>query len=162
MFATAITLSGNEVGDDSAKMPFIRVADDHRTFVLENSGKRFTPWGFNYDHDEKGDLIEDYWEKDWDRVAEDFREMKELGANVVRVHLQFGKFMDAADRPNEKALKQLDKLVKLAEKTRLYLDLTGLGCYHKRDVPAWYDELPETDRWAAQANFWKAVAGRCK
>src|SRR5262249_2202387 len=59
-------------------------------------------------------------------------------------------------------LKQLGKLVKLAEKTRLYLDLTGLGCYHKKDVPVWYDELSEADRWAAQANFWKAVAGRCK
>src|SRR5207245_2527202 len=116
----------------------------------------------NYDHDEKGDLIEDYWEKDWDRLAEDFREMKELGANVVRVHLQFGKFMDAAGRANDNALARLDKLVKLAEKTQLYLDLTGLGCYHKKDVPAWYDALSEADRWAAQANFWKAVAGRCK
>ena len=26
----------------------------------------------------------------------------------------------------------------------LYLDLTGLGCYHKKDVPAWYDKLAET------------------
>jgi hypothetical protein len=143
-------------------MPWVRVADDRRTFVLEGTGKRFTPWGFNYDHDEKGDLIEDYWEKDCDRLAEDFREMKQLGANVVRIHLQFGKFMDAADRPNDKALARLEKLVKLAEKERLYLDLTGLGCYHKKDVPAWYDALSEAERWAAQANFWKAVAGRCK
>ena len=44
---------------------------------------------------------------------------------------------------------------------RLYLDLTGLGCYHKRDVPAWYDRLSEKERWAVQARFWRAVAGRC-
>lgn len=164
MLALAMLFTGAETVrcDDAAKMPFIRVADDHRAFTFENTGKRFTPWGFNYDHDEKGDLIEDYWERDWDRLAEDFREMKELGANVVRVHLQFGKLMDAADRPNEKALAQLDRLVKLAEKTRLYLDLTGLGCYHKKDVPAWYDALSEAERWAAQASFWKAVARRCK
>ncbi len=149
------------VGDEPRGMQSIRVADDRRTFVLEGTGKRFTPWGFNYDHDEKGTLLEDYWEADWDRVAEDFQEMKDLGANVVRIHLQFGKFMDAADRPNEKALAQLGKLVKLAEKTQLYLDLTGLGCYHKKDVPAWYDELSEADRWTAQANFWKAIAKRC-
>ena len=142
-------------------MSAIRVAGDRRTFILEGTGKRFTPWGFNYDHDEKGTLLEDYWEADWHRVAEDFQEMKDLGANVVRIHLQFGKFMDAADRPNDKALAQLDKLVKLAEKTRLYLDLTGLGCYHKKDVPAWYDELSQADRWSAQANFWKAIAKRC-
>ena len=46
-------------------------------------------------------------------------------------------------------------------RTRLYLDLTGLGCYHKKDVPAWYDKLAEKDRWDGQARFWEAVAGRC-
>ena len=43
----------------------------------------------------------------------------------------------------------------------LYLDLTGLACYHKKDVPAWYDALSEQDRWEVQARFWEAVAGRC-
>ena len=28
-------------------------------------------------------------------------------------------------------------------------------------MPAWYDALSEKDRWAAQARFWQAVAGRC-
>jgi hypothetical protein len=51
--------------------------------------------------------------------------------------------------------------VGLAEKTRLYLDVTGLGCYHKPDVPAWYDRLGEQQRWDVQARFWEAVAGRC-
>ena len=37
--------------------------------------------------------------------------MKELGANVVRIHLQLGKFMDGPDKPNEKALDRLAKLV---------------------------------------------------
>jgi hypothetical protein len=73
--------------------------------------------------------------------------MKKLGANVVRVHLQLGKFMDGPDKPNAKALDHLAKLVRLAETTGLYLNLTGLGCYHKKDVPAWYDKLAEKDRW---------------
>ena len=38
----------------------IRVSDDGRGFVT-NSGAPFTPWGFNYDHDESGRLMEDYW-----------------------------------------------------------------------------------------------------
>ncbi|MCI0683164.1 MAG: cellulase family glycosylhydrolase [Gemmataceae bacterium] len=142
-------------------MPWIRVAKDGRTFVEENTFRRFTPLGFNYDHDEKGALIEDYWETDWPRVEEDFKEMKDLGANVVRIHLQFAKFMDAPERPNEKALKQLGKLVKLAEKARLYLNVTGLGCYHKKDVPAWYDRLSEQDRWDCQVDFWGSVADVC-
>ncbi|MCA9055693.1 MAG: cellulase family glycosylhydrolase, partial [Planctomycetaceae bacterium] len=55
----------------------------------------------------------------------------------------------------------LTKLLALAEQTELYLDLTGLGCYHKADVPDWYDTLKEADRWRAQGVFWEAVAQRC-
>ena len=124
----------------------------------KSSGRRFTPWGFNYDHDEKGRLIEDYWETEWPRIEQDFREMKALGANVVRVHLQLGKFMMGADRPDERSLVRLGRLLDLAERLGLYLDLTGLGCYHKKDVPAWYDAMTEPDRWAVQARFWEAIA----
>lgn len=142
------------------EMPRVAVAADGKGFVLQPSGRPFVPWGFNYDHDELGRLIEDYWDTEWAKVEEDFREMKQLGANVVRIHLQLGKFMESADRPNQKALDQLTRLLRLAEKERLYLDLTGLGCYHKKDVPAWYDALSEKDRWDVQARFWEAVARR--
>ena len=140
----------------------VRVSKDGTGFVRSPSGAKFIPWGFNYDHDSKGRLIEDYWLDEWDLVKTHFGQMKRLGANVVRVHLQFGKFMEAADKPNAKALARLGDLLKLAEATGLYLDLTGLGCYHKADVPAWYDALGEKERWAAQARFWEAVAGQCK
>jgi sugar phosphate isomerase/epimerase len=144
------------------KLEAIRVAKDGTSFVGVTTGKKFIPWGFNYDHDAKGRLIEDYWADEWDTVKAHFAQMKALGANVVRVHLQFGKFMETADRANAKSLDRLADLVKLAEATGLYLDLTGLGCYHKADVPAWYDTLGEKERWAAQAKFWEAVADRCK
>jgi hypothetical protein len=62
---------------------------------------------------------------------------------------------------NEQALDRLGKLVRLAEEVGLYLDLTGLGCYHRADVPAWYDRLAEKGRWDVQARFWRAVAARC-
>jgi hypothetical protein len=140
----------------------VRLSPDRRGFSLEPSGRRFVPWGFNYDHDEKGRLLEDYWENEWQKVVEDFREMSELGANVVRIHLQFGRFMKAADRPDEPSLDRLDQLLSLAEKQGLYLDLTGLGCYHKPDVPPWYDALDEAGRWKAQAEFWRAIAARAK
>ena len=48
-----------------------------------------------------------------------------------------------------------------AEKTGIYLDITGLACYRKKDVPKWYDDLSEKDRWDVQARFWEAVAARC-
>ena len=102
--------------------------------------------------------IEDYWDKEWDTIAADFAEMKALGANVVRIHLQLGRFMDTPDQPNAKALVQLKRLIRLTEETGLYLNLTGLGCYHKKDVPPWYDSLDETGRWKTQARFWEAIA----
>jgi hypothetical protein len=144
------------------EMPWIGVSKDKKGFSLDPSGKPFIPWGFNYDHDADGRLIEDYWNDEWPAVEAHFGQMTKLGANVVRIHLQLGKFMDASDKANEKALDRLGKLLALAEKERLYLDLTGLGCYHKKDVPAWYDKLAEKDRWDVQARFWQAVAGRCK
>src|SRR5690606_34004530 len=49
-----------------------------------------------------------------------------------------------------------------AEEVGLYLDITGLGCYHKQDVPPWYDELDEGARWQVQARFWKEVAAVCR
>jgi hypothetical protein len=87
--------------------------------------------------------------------------MKQLGANVVRVHLQVGKFMISAARANDTTLRQLGRLVHLAEETGLYLDVTGLGCYQRADVPKWYDALDEAGRWEAQAQFWRAVAREC-
>ncbi len=143
------------------EMPWVVVSKDKKTFAAEASGKPFTPWGFNYDHDQKGRLLEDYWDKEWDKVEAHFGQMKKLGANVVRIHLQLGKFMDAADKPNKKALERLTKLLRLAEKERLHLALTGLGCYHKYDVPAWYDALTEKDRWNVQGQFWRAIAMTC-
>jgi hypothetical protein len=124
---TLLLLGCPTVRAKPGEMPWIAVSKDKKGFVLEPSGKQFVPWGFNYDHDERGRLLEDYWDSEWAKVAEDFREMKGLGANVVRIHLQLGKFMLAPDKPNEKALERLGKLLRLAEEVGLYLDLTGLG-----------------------------------
>jgi iduronate 2-sulfatase len=140
-----------------AAMSGVRLAPDGHGFALDD-GQPFVPWGFNYDRDYRMRLIEDYWDSEWPTVVEDFREIKALGANVVRVHLQFGRFMDAPDRPNQRALDRLEQLTETAESLGLYLDVTGLGCYRKQDVPAWYDALDEPRRWSAQAHFWEAVA----
>ena len=160
----ALSLPASAAETKGARLESVRLSADGKSFVLAQSGQPFRVWGVNYDHDSKGNgrLLEDYWLDEWDTVRSDFREMKELGANVVRVHLQFGKFMNTADIPNEKSLTQLRRLLELAEETGLYLDLTGLGCYHKADVPAWYDAMNEVQRWKAQAHFWSAVAKTCR
>lgn len=149
-------------GDEPARspaLPRIGLSADGKHLVRADTGARFVPWGVNYDHDGQGRLIEDYWHTAWPTVEADFAEIKALGGNIVRVHLQLGRFLDAPDRPNRRNLERLAQLIDLARRNGLYLDLTGLACYHKGDVPAWYDGLDEAARWAAQATFWRAVAG---
>ena len=143
------------------KMELIRPSEDGSSFVRAESGEKFLAWGFNYDHDDPGRLLEDYWHQEWPTVVEDFKEIKALGANVVRIHPQTAKFMQTPTEPNKVSLEQLAHLVKLAEQTGLYLDITGLGCYHKNDVPEWYDAMDEAARWNVQARYWEAIAKTC-
>jgi hypothetical protein len=143
------------------KCEWIKTSEDDTHFVGAESGTEFVIWGVNYDHNRSGQLIEDYWHEEWSTVEEDFKEIKSLGANVVRIHLQTARFIESPQEPNTLALKQLANLVDLAEKTGLYLDITGLGCYHKKDVPKWYDAMEEDERWALQALFWSIVAKTC-
>ncbi len=148
-------------GADLDGLERIRDSDDGSHLVGAESGERFVVWGVNYDHDEDGRLLEDYWQDEWATVVEDFGEIKALGANAVRIHLQTGRFMETPERVNQASLTKLGDLVSLAERTGLYLDITGLGCYHKAEVPAWYDEMDESQRWEVHARFWEAVARTC-
>lgn len=139
----------------------IGVAADGRGFVLRTSAKPWVPWGVNYDRDASQHLLEEYWDLEWDRVAEDFRQIQRLGCTVVRVHLQFGRFMKSPELANPDSISRLARLLDLAEGLGLYLDLTGLGCYRKEDAPLWYLNAPEQERWAMQARFWETVAKTC-
>jgi hypothetical protein len=144
---------------------WITVDKSRPGFTSSASRTEFIPWGYNYFRDERFRLLEDYWNDDgpqgWAKVERDFREMKRLGANIVRLHLQFARFMDAPDRPNQQNLDRLNRVLDLAEQLGLYLDITGLGTYRLEDVPAWYRDTNEKEHWAMQAAFWEALARLC-
>ena len=154
VFILAFPAAGAQSG-----MSRVQLAADGEGFQLSGSKQPFIPWGFNYSTSRR--LIEDIWLDQWPIVERDFAEMKRLGANVVRVHFQFSRFMDGPDRLNEQSLRQLGRLLDLAQRNGLRLDITGLGCFRKQDVPKWYDALDEPKRWEAQGNFWTAIARRC-
>lgn len=139
----------------------IIIAADGVRFCTAVSKQSFVVWGVNYDHDDQGRLLEDYWEAEWETVIADLTEIKALGGNVVRIHLQLGRFMRDAMTAHDNALARLQALLAESERIGLYLDLTGLGCYHRADIPAWYDALNEAERWAVQARFWSVVARAC-
>src|SRR5829696_8393558 len=111
------TVSCRSPKTSDTAMERISVSADRREFVYAHSKTPFHPWGVNYGN--RGRLMEDFWDTDWQTLTDDFAEMKSLGVNVVRVHLQFGKFMSSADQPNAAALKQLGRLLALAESNRL-------------------------------------------
>jgi hypothetical protein len=151
----ALSLCSRDVLGQSA-VPRITVAGG--SFVLSGSGAPFKPWGFTYDRDWAYRLIEEYWVDEWAKVEEDFGELRALGANVVRINLQYHRFMDGPTSPNERNLARLRELVVLAEEHGIYLDVVGLASFRPEEDPAWYVNLFERERWAAQAFFWETIA----
>lgn len=63
----------------------VRVSHDGTHFVFGETDQRFVVWGVNYDHNGSGELLDEYWMDRWKEVAEDFAEIKTLGANCVRI-----------------------------------------------------------------------------
>ena len=153
------------LADDVASPPAlglqkVRVASDGASFVAGDADQAFVPWGFNY-VGRFGEIIEDSWDSDWPRLERDFRDMRKLGANVVRVHLQFGTYMKGPDEFDQPQLDRLKRMLDLGNEVGLYLDLTGLCCYRLDQVPAWYDALDEVERWNVQARWWGMIAKTC-
>ena len=151
----AFVACANAPGARAADLERIVVSDDGASFVTKTSATAFHPWGFNY-LGNFGELFEENWADPdaWRDIEADFAAMRRLGANVVRVHLQFGTYMATADQARPEELKRLRALLDVAAENGLYLDLTGLGCYHPKRQPEWLDALTEEQRWAAQARFW--------
>lgn len=150
----------NSTGESPSTENLPKITDTDNNIFIDEEGNPFIPWGFNYTNPQKIDLIEDKWDSEstWDTISEDFGEMKSYTANVVRIHLQYNKFMADEFTPDQQAFEKLEGLTKIAEKNDLYLLVTGLGAYRKSDAPEWYDNLSESARWETQALFWKNVA----
>ena len=144
-------------GCASQRMQGIRVSPDNSGFILSSTGERFVAWGHNY----AAQGLEDPVHRSWTKIESDLEDLKQMRANVIRIHLQFPQFMDGPNQPNAKALDRLTHLLALAEKHGIYLDITGLACYGKDQRAGWYDALPDKERWAAQAQFWEAIAQTC-
>ena len=140
----------------------IIIGSSGSSFVKESSGAEFRIKGVNYDRDWKHRLIEDYWHHEWQTIVKDFQEMKDMGINAVRIHLQINKFIPEPNKVDPKEISKLKDLLALAEEKEIYLNLTGLGCYHAKKVPKWYHNLSEDKRWNTQAFFWKQIATVCK
>jgi len=71
------------------------VSPDGRGFVLAPSRRPFHPWGLNYGN--AGRLVEDFWDRDWERLAGDFREL--ISSNTLEE-------LDALERAGQLTIEQ--------------------------------------------------------
>jgi len=81
-----------------------------------------------------------------------------IGANSMRIYLQLGQVMATPTQPRQSTLNALRRLLALAQRNRIYLDITGDLVWQPSRAPAWYDHMPVQQRWQVQARFWTAVA----
>jgi hypothetical protein len=138
-------------------MDFVKISPDKKGFVLYPSGERYVPWGHNYG---SVDIMQRLAEEP-ERVEREFAAMKAAGTTVARVHPEMPAFFDGAGKANAEAIERLRKLLAIAEKSGIYLKITGLACYKINSRMPWYDALDNESRWKAQESFWSTIAQTC-
>jgi len=117
------------------------------TLVFAGTSVRFNPWGHNASGTHEIEVV-------------DLRELRQTGANTIRIHPQFRDIMASCTAANPAAIAELQTTVRRAEQNGVYLYITGLGSWAGDPAdPACYREATEEQRWSAQAAFWRAVAG---
>lgn len=158
-FATDDRPRGCVIGEPpSAGLEGLRLSPDGSAFVGAVTGSTFRVWG--------GDLPVD---PDIEAVVADFRDVRRMGINVIRLLLDTEEYLDAPacgtcdPTVNAAAIDHLGDVAVAAEQMGLYLDITGLGIAYHHHNGSWFDSLdasPEAEvrRWAAQELFWRAVA----
>ena len=115
-------------------------------------------------HADPGVIAESFWNTDFDRLVEAFRESRRMGSNIVRFNLQFSAFVGPPSpghpdgTPNETNLARLQDTVDLAEQMGMYIELSGLRIQLDYDNGDWYATRDEAARWRSQAVFWSAIA----
>lgn len=139
------------------KSETVKVAPDSKGFVLHPSGKVFVPWGHNY---ASVDILKRLAE-DPQRVEREFAEMRAAGTTVARVHPEFPRILSGSRAADGKGIDAIKQLLQIAEKNGIRLKITGLANYKIKDRMAWYDTLPEQERWQTQAFFWETIARVC-
>jgi len=148
----------NGGGLSTAGVTLQHITPDH-TRLTDEDGNTFRVWGFNYGAGSDG-LTESFWtsEAKWEALIKDWHDMKGLGANSVRLHLQAHEFLVDAETINTTAIENLKRLVSISEETGLYLLIVGLGAYIKADQPDWYTGLEDSARWLAHHTFWREIS----
>jgi hypothetical protein len=138
-------------------MPRISVHGDR----LYNGDRPWRAWGMNWgvgDHQPVIAYFDDPSAANLSVLSGELGRARSMGANSMRIYLQLGQVMATPTRPRGRTLVALRRLLALAQRDGIYLDVTGDLVWRPSRAPAWYGGLGRRSRWMVQALFWKAVA----
>jgi hypothetical protein len=157
--ATLLALAGVAIvpAGSAAAMPRIS-AHGNRLYA---GTRPWRAWGMNWglgDHAPVVAYFDDPSAANLAVLASELRTARQMGANSMRVYLQLGQVMATSTTPRRSALTALQRLLALAQRDGVYLDITGDLVWLPSRAPAWYAQMPVHARWRVQARFWEAVA----
>ncbi|HEY6556787.1 MAG TPA: cellulase family glycosylhydrolase [Polyangiaceae bacterium] len=143
-------------------MEGLKLSADKSRFVLDVSGTEVIPFGYTYHQpDAAGAEILRITSWNMTTFASDVDEMKQLGANTIRIRPQIGELMSGPSTLNTAGVSRLMAVLDVLERKNVYVDIVGLADY-ARDPTPWYESLDETGRHAAQEFFWTRIAAAVK
>jgi len=143
----------------ASKLPKINV--QHEFFVDEN-GKVFVPIGLNYYRPKTGWAPQVWKQFDATAICADFKIMKNLGVNCIRVFLSYGSFYNQQGMLNEDGLKKFDQFLNIAEEAGIYVHPTGPDSWE--GTPDWVhdDRYADDNVLKAMEDFWHLFAAKYK
>jgi hypothetical protein len=153
----AVVLMAWSPAAHATAMPRISVRGDR----LYAGTKPWRAWGMNWGVNNHAPVIAYFDQPTTANLAllrTELATARSLGANSMRIYLQLGQVMASPTQPRTRTLTALQRLLALAQRDRIYLDITGDLVWRPARAPAWYARLGWQARWHVQARFWKAVA----
>lgn len=150
----------------AAGLERLELSPDGSAFVGSSTGSTLRVWGGDLDVERESERDIEWW-------ADEFRDVRRMGLNVIRLLLDTEEYVDEPacatcdPTPNTAAVEHLGEIARAAEDVGLYLDITGNGISYHHHRGTWFDELdasPEAElvRWRAQEVFWEAVAAELR
>ena len=142
-------------------LPAIVLSPDGRGFQTK-TGRPFVPFGLTYYRPGTGWAPQVWKQFDAAATERDFKRMKALGVNCVRVFLSFGSFLPEPDRVLEDGFGKFDKFLELAEREGMYVHPTGPDFWEGRPAWAGVDHFADETMLRALEYYWKEFATRYK
>jgi hypothetical protein len=159
--AAALPLSIPASRGEAAALPQVAkvtVAKDGHIFT-SSDGKAFRPFGVTYYRPGTGWAPQVWKQFDPEITRKDFKRMKDLGVNCVRVFLSYQSFYSDPGLLRPEGLRKFDEFLTIAEEFGIYVHPTGPD--HWEGLPNWQSVAIEDDKTiAALESFWKLFAAR--